>query len=217
MRETRIKNLISSIAIERLNAHPDNPNRMSKVTFAKLVRNIERTGRYEPIVVRQKDDAYQIINGHHRVKALQQLGYKTADCLIWDVDDHEADILLATLNRLAGSDELEKKLALLKRLNEQMHARELAQLLPQTAKQIERLNNLKLPTAPAEIKQGSFLNPMTFFVNNSQYETIRQAMSLAANAQKEKTKAKRNAAALTQIAEHFIETNCHKESNGLQK
>lgn len=207
---------VQKIEIEELHAHPDNPNRMSKETFAKLFRNIERTGRYEPIVVRQKGDAWQIINGHHRIKALRQLGYKTADCLVWDVDDHEAGILLATLNRLGGSDTLEKKLALLKRLNERMHSRELAKLLPQTARQIERLTNLKLPAAPAKINAGRFLNPVTFFVNNGQHKTIRQALSLAEQSKNKQTQAQRNAAALTRIADEFIKTNaafvCYSEA-----
>jgi len=55
MRESRIKrdpalrepNRVSRIAIDKLVAHPDNPNRMSRANFAKLVRNIERTGRYD--------------------------------------------------------------------------------------------------------------------------------------------------------------------------
>ena len=38
-------NQIKTIAIDKLIAHPDNPNRMSKRDFAKLVRNIQRTGR----------------------------------------------------------------------------------------------------------------------------------------------------------------------------
>jgi ParB-like chromosome segregation protein Spo0J len=198
------QNKIHRISLEKLHAHPDNPNSMSKETFAKLVRNIERTGRYEPIVIRQKDTSWQIINGHHRVKALRQLGYKTADCLVWDVDDHEAGILLATLNRLSGSDTLDKKLALLKRLNERMQSRQLAKLLPQTAKQIERLTSLKLPSAPAEIEAGSFLNAVTFFVNNDQYKIIRQALSLAEAGKSKQTKAQRNAAALTRIAEEYI-------------
>jgi ParB-like chromosome segregation protein Spo0J len=227
MRKSRIENQVSSIEIEKLHAHPDNPNKMSRDTFTKLVRNIERTGRYEPIVIRQKENAWQILNGHHRVKALKQLGQKEADCLIWDVDDNEAGILLATLNRLGGSDTLDKKLELLKRLNERMHSRELAKLLPQTARQIERLTNLKLPAAPAKAGTNRFLNPVTFFVNNNQYKTIRQALELAADSKDGKTnpsttlrtkptKAQRNAAALTRIAESFLETQnaypCHSEA-----
>ncbi len=203
---------IQSIPLGKLVEHPDNPNRMSKETFAKLVRNIERTGRYEPIIVRRRNKAWQIINGHHRVKALRQLGYKRADCLVWDVNDQEAGILLATLNRLSGSDTFDKKLALLKRLNERMHSRELAKLLPQTARQIERLTNLKLPTAPAKVDTGRFLNPVTFFVNKVQHKIIRQALSLAEASKSKQTQAKRNAAALTRIAEEFLKYEGHENS-----
>jgi ParB-like chromosome segregation protein Spo0J len=217
--ESSIENRVSKIPLEKLIAHPGNPNRMSSGTFARLVRNIERTGRYEPIIVRIKDTntqslglltenaeqrtQYEIINGHHRVKALKTLGHKTADCLIWDVDDNETDILLATLNRLAGTDELDKKLALLRRLSEKTKSKELAKLIPQNARQIERLIKLKPPHA-ANIKQASFLNPLTFFVNDTQYETIRRAMSLATDSKNNQTKANRNATALTRISEHFI-------------
>jgi len=73
---------------------------MSKANLAKLVRNIEQTGQYEPIIVRphpQRKGCFQIINGYHRCHALTKLGYKTADCIVWDIDDKQTDILLATL------------------------------------------------------------------------------------------------------------------------
>ena len=85
-----------------------------------------------------------------------------------------------------------------------MSIRELGKLLPQTAKQIERLNHLKLPTVPAQIDASRFLNPMTFFVTKKQQKIIQQAFSLSQETQKEKTNATRNAAALTRIAESFI-------------
>jgi ParB/RepB/Spo0J family partition protein len=199
-------NVIRSIGLDKLVAHPDNPNQQSRVNFGKLVRNIERTGRYEPIVVRphpEREGHFQIINGEHRYKALAKLGYKTADCIVWDIDDAQTDILLATLNRLGGSDELGKKLNLLKRLNKRMESAELAKLLPQTAKQIERLTNLKMPSI-SETNAKRFLNPMVFFVNDAQQETIEEALSLAKESRSEKTKALKRAAALTQIAEDFL-------------
>ena len=205
-------NSVQSIALEKLVAHPDNPNQESGATFGKLVRNIKRTGRYEPIVVRphpEREDHFQIINGHHRHLALAKLGHKTADCVVWDIDDEQTDILLATLNRLGGTDELNKKLELLKRLNKKMESGELAKLLPQTAKQIERLTNLKMPSMPAEAK--SFSNPMVFFVNDAQQETIENALSLAQESRSEiakvacaKTKAAKRAAALADIAGEFL-------------
>lgn len=200
-------NSVQSIALDKLIAHPDNPNQQSCATFGKLVRNIERTGRYEPIVVRphpQRGNCFQIINGEHRYKALAKLGYKSADCIVWDIDDKQVDILLATLNRLVGSDELGKKLSLLRRLNKKMESGELAKLLPQTAKQIERLTNLKMPSMPVETDAKCFSNPMVFFVNDTQQETIKNALSLAQESRGEETKAAKRAAALARIAGEFL-------------
>jgi ParB/RepB/Spo0J family partition protein len=200
-------NSIQLIALDKLEFHPDNPNQQSRVNFAKLVRNIERTGRYEPLVVRpcpRKRGSFQIINGHHRCHALARLGYKTADCIVWDVDDEQTDVLLATLNRLGGSDQLGKKLKLLKRLNKKMAAGELAKLIPQTAKQIERLANLKRPSAPAKINAKCFANPLVFFVNDSQQQQIERALSLVEEPKKEMTKAAKRAAALAHIAQYFF-------------
>ncbi|OHB83355.1 MAG: hypothetical protein A2Z38_04915 [Planctomycetes bacterium RBG_19FT_COMBO_48_8] len=208
MRETRNENRVLSIPIDKLTAHPGSPNRMSKRNFARLVRNIERTGRYEPLVVRRQGDCFGIINGHHRCRALKQLGYETVDVVVWDVDDAEADILLSTLNRLGGSDLLDKKLALLERLNRNMHAREMAKLLPFTRSQIERLKNLKVPAAPANISVKSFAVPMVFFLSDEQQQIVEKALSLALTVQTGKTKAARNAAVLTEIAQCFI-----KDSN----
>jgi ParB/RepB/Spo0J family partition protein len=200
-------NMIRSIPLEKLVPHPDNPNRMSRANFARLVRNIKRTGRYEPIVVRtdpQKKDYFQIINGHHRCEALAQLGYKEADCVVWEVDDEQTDILLATLNRLGGSDELGKKLLLLKRLNNVMKTSELARLLPQTAKQIERLANLKMPELPAKTAGVFFANPIVFFLTDEQHKIVEKALLLAGENGGEKTRTVRNAEALTAMAQYFL-------------
>ena len=202
MRETINEHRVSSIPIDRLAAHPGCPNRMGKRNFARLVRNIERTGRYEPLVVRRQGDSFQIINGHNRRLALRQLGYETVDAVVWDVDDAEADILLCTLNRLKGSDVLAKKLALLERLNRNRQARELARLLPYTRSQIERLGNLKVPSAPVEVSAKSFAMPMVFFLSDDQQQIIAEALA-SAPAGNDKTRATRNAAALTQMAKCF--------------
>jgi len=222
MRETVNENRVTSIPIDRLAAHPGGPNRMSKRNFVRLVRNIERTGRYEPLVVRPcpagkchscesrnpetgkytKRGCFQIINGRSRWLALRHLGRETADAVVWDVSDHEADILLCSLNRLKGTDVLSKKLALLKRLSHNTEARELAKLLPYTRPQIEKLNNLKVPSAPAEAIGKSFAVPMVFFLSAEQEQIVAEALA-STPAGNEKTKAARNAAALTEMAQCF--------------
>jgi ParB family transcriptional regulator, chromosome partitioning protein len=198
-----------TIAISRLVAHPANPNVMSDAMFRKLVRNIERTGLYEPIVVRphpKKEGCFEIINGHTRVKALDRLGRKEADCVIWDVDDAQTEVLLATLNRLCGSDEPAKKIALLKELTKRMGTVELAKILPQTAKQIDRLINLKLPDAPHGAAAEQFAIPLVFFVTRQQQEVVEKALSevLRCVQNDKTTKTQRRAAAITEIAEHFL-------------
>jgi len=203
-----MENVVQSISLDRLIAHPDNPNRMSKGNFSKLVRNIERTSLYEPLTVRRQGEYFQIINGHHRLEALKKLGYAAADCVVWDIDDEQVDVLLATLNRLCGSDILDKKLILLRRLNEKTLAQELARLLPLTGKQIERLANLKLPAVPAkgQAKAGGmcFAVPLVFFVNESQQRIIEEAILKAECTEKEKSKAQRRAEALTKVAEKYL-------------
>jgi len=208
-------NSIQSIELDKLIAHPDNPNRQSRANFAKLVRNIERTGRYEPLIVRpchkngrqawpEKAGCFQIINGCHRCRALAKLGYKQVDAIVWDIDDEQTDILLATLNRLGGSDELGKKLALLKRLNKRIEAAELSKLLPQTAKQIERLINLKRPSTPAKVNANCFANPLVFFVNDMQKQIIENALSLVEEPKSKMTKAAKRTAALVHISVYFL-------------
>ena len=201
---------IKSIALSKLTAHPDNPNVMSDATFRKLIRNIERTGLYEPIVVRphpKEKDHFEIINGHHRVKALEQLGRKEADCVVWDVDDEQTAILLTTLNRLTGSDTPAKKIELLKKLTERMGTAQLARLLPQTAKQIERLTNLKLTVTSLKAQVEQFAIPLVFFVTKQQQEIVENALSSIENriSSNEMTKAQRRAAGITKIASQFME------------
>ena len=218
-------NQIQSISLEKLVAHPDNPNRMSKGKFAKLLRNIERTGRYEPLVVRPcpykscrccdkrnpNDDrktCFQIINGHNRWRALKELGYKTAEVIIWDVDDQDTDIMLATLNRLGGSDVLDKKLTLLERLNQSAfrgQASELTKLVPHTANQIKRLTQLTISDCRKAVdnRKSQTLNPLVFFLSDEQQATVLKALSAQMKEQK-KTKAVKNAAALTSMAQDFI-------------
>lgn len=199
-------NTVQTIGLDKLVAHPDNPNKMSRGNFAKLVRNIEKGGRYEPLIVRPspyEDGFFQILNGHHRLEALAKLGHKSADVIVWNVDDEQADILLATLNRLGGSDELSKKILLLRRLNKKLNSVELAKLLPQTTKQIERLVNLKMPEMPAKINTTSFATPMVFFVNDAQKQIIENAMSLVEEPKAKMTTAEKRAATLVHIAGYF--------------
>lgn len=206
---------IKTIPIKQLQPHPDNPNRMSKANFAKLVRHIERTGRYEPLIVRPapnntqntiRDTQYEIINGHHRFEALKQLGYEKCDCVVWDVDNDETALLLATLNRLSGTDVLDKKLALLKKLAAKHNVKELSKLLPNTKPQIERLIELQKAKLKPELEEDNndaIAYPMVFFLNAGQKNIVTSALAKATQKETKSTKAQRNAEAITKIAKFY--------------
>ncbi|HUV41950.1 MAG TPA: ParB/RepB/Spo0J family partition protein [Sedimentisphaerales bacterium] len=207
----KMSNNIKSITLDKLVAHPDNPNRQSKTTFAKLLRNIKHTGLYEPILVRpdaKSAGCFQIINGHHRYMALSQLGYKSADCIVWDIDDQQTDILLATVNRLCGSDQLHKKLALLRRLNGKRKVEELGKLLPQTVKQIQRLMSMKTPTSGAQINTKPLMNVLVFLADDAARQIIEEAISLACEEKQKKPRAAKRSAALVKLARFYIENRC---------
>lgn len=198
---------MKKVALEKLVAHPDNPNRMSKQSFGKLVANIKRTGMYEPLIVRADPaggNRYQIINGHHRCKALAKLGIKKADVVVWDVDDEQTDILLSTLNRLGGTDVLAKKLALLSRLNKQLETNALVKLLPYTRRQIEGMANFNREFKPS-VEAKALYQAMVFFVTEGQEKTIKMALSLT-DTDGPSIAAKR-ADGLVKIAESFIKKN----------
>ena len=205
---------IRCIRLDRLVPHADNANRMSRANLAKLVRHIERTGHYEPLVVRPHPDQrgrFQIINGNHRCEALRQLGHETAQTVVWKVDDEQTDILLATLNRLGGRDMLEKKLTVLRRLCRKKPLHDLAKLVPQTQGQLQRLMSRKLNLAKVQPRQPLHAIPLVFYVDETQQRLIEDALASVVAPASKITRAAQRAAALSGLARCFC--NHHRKDD----
>jgi hypothetical protein len=217
------------IPLDALAPHPENCNRMPRRLLGKLKAHIQRTGLYEPLVVRpltaragparadapahltdgdataHRPDAgppadradggtparsaradapapYQILNGHHRAMVLRELGHTHARCDVWEVDDAEARVLLATLNRLEGRDDPAARGRLVAGLADGRSAEELARLLPEPPDAVGRLLALaKPPPAPAAPGEVEALpRPLTFFLTEEQHETVIEALQEAA-------------------------------------
>ncbi len=134
------------LPIDQLDAHPANSNVMPAALIDKLAGQIGRSGRYPPVIVRPIGDRYQILDGHHRVAVLRKLGHACVQCVLWPVDDDEALLLLATLNRLRGDDDPRKRAALLSKLRESMEITDLARRLPEDAEKVRKL--LAIHAAP---------------------------------------------------------------------
>jgi len=153
---------IQLISINRLQAHPGNCNVMPERLLKKLVGHLDQTDRYPPVVVRPISgeggvEGYQIIDGHHRIEALKRLERLEARCVVWEVSDDEALLLLATLNRLEGKDDPMKRAQLVAQLNEKTGLDELAKRLPENLDGLEGLLTMRLapptPRAPASLEK----------------------------------------------------------------
>ncbi len=98
---------------------------------------------------------------------LRRLGHTHADCVVWDVDDAQALLLLATLNRLEGDDDPRKRAAIVAELGSLacFDASALAQLLPEDAAGLAKLAALHLPPSPRDPAVADALPvAVTFFV-----------------------------------------------------
>ncbi len=201
-----------------------NSNVMTEEGMKKLQRHIERTGRYEPLVVRPlKEEThtlaptsselqsvapgeaggaarYQVLNGHHRLEVLRRLGRTTARCEVWEVDEREALLLLATLNRLEGRDDPMRRAALVAELagtaGEDVAA--LAKFLPEDRAALERALALGREALPgpvgAEAARAGTLRPMTFFLRVEEMEVVRKALGAAGRSGNDNGRAEINSA-----------------------
>ena len=209
MSTRKTKQRMISLPVRQLMPHPANPNRMSNTAFNKLARHIERTGQYEPIVVRrhpQKTGAYQILNGHHRVRVLKRTGHTYADCVVFKADDTQALVYLATLNQLKGRSNVQNKSRLIGRLCDCCDSKELSSLLPDSKTAIEKLNALAnhQPMPGAKVNEP-LLRPLTFFVTDDQQRLISDAFEKAAAGDSEsKSRTQKRLQALCRIAKSYL-------------
>ncbi len=161
------------IPLEQLRPRPDNANVMPEALRNKLTAHIERTDRYPHLIVRPmpgERGAYEILDGHHRAQALRRLGRTSARCQVWEADDDEALLLLATLNRLQGRDDALKRAHLLEALRQRLGEQRLPEWLPEDTERLERLRQLRAsPPAPApSIGAGELPAAATFFLTGRQ-------------------------------------------------
>lgn len=200
------------VAIERLIAHPLNSNRMPPRLLAKLESNIRDSGRYPALVVRTlnaspqaadwDESTLQVIDGHHRLAALKQLGHKMVRVDCWgDLTDSETELLLATLNRLEGSDDAECRAELLESLRRdgELSKERLAELLPEDGEAIEALELLRNPP-PLPKSLGAMLVPVTVFMTEAQRKTVRRGIGQAMKNESFSAEG----TALAAICEHYL-------------
>jgi len=203
---------LKSIALRLLKPHPMNPNYMPPELKEKLRAHIAASGRYEPLIVRPLPGGeFQSVSGHQRADVLAELGEEFAFCCVWDIDEEETLILLATLNRLRGEDIPGKRAALIEALQEHNTLAELAKLLPESEAELESTLSLLdmdvdglIDRLTAAAAQASAENPrvFTFAVDPGDAPVVDSALE---RARQGLTGKNQNGRALVALARRFIE------------
>lgn len=96
------------LPIDKLIPHPDNPFNLYKgKKLDDLIKSVTDNGIIEPIVVRPFEDGYQILSGHNRTNVAKMVGLKELPCIVRDVNDDLAKIIVVESNFLQrGMDDL---------------------------------------------------------------------------------------------------------------
>jgi ParB-like chromosome segregation protein Spo0J len=202
------------IPLDDLVPHPLNANIMPDDLREKLRAHIRRTKRYPHLIVRPhpgQSGKFEVLDGHHRLVILRDLGHTEARCDVWDVGDHEAKLLLATLNRLEGQDAPMRRAQLIHELLGEMSLDDLAGLVPETGRQLEELHSLlefpaeeiaALLEERAEEEEKVLPRVMSFVVTPDQENLIEQAVELASDGTPGRD---RRARGLVSLATRFME------------
>ena len=116
-----------------------NPNQMGEEAYQKLRMNMQETGNYPSLIVTPKNNQYLLLDGWHRLKAATELDWDKVWCEVWELNGRRADLMLATLNRLRGTDDLKKRALLIAKLNEEFkNERELLlRLIPEKSQSLD--------------------------------------------------------------------------------
>lgn len=98
-RDEQKKEKIEELELNLLDTFKNHPFKViNNEDLSKLKESINVNGVLEPIIVRKKDDRYEIISGHRRKYASELLGLKTIPCIIRDMTDDEATIYMVDSN-----------------------------------------------------------------------------------------------------------------------
>ena len=104
---------IKQIAISDLTPADYNPRKdlqPGDTDYEKLRRSLTEFGYVEPVIWNKTTG--NIVGGHQRLKVLADLGYKTVDCVVVELDETREKALNVVLNKISG-DWDNSKLALL--------------------------------------------------------------------------------------------------------
>ena len=91
---------VEQIDISKITDFPNHPFKViNDDKMQDMVESVKKYGVILPVIVRKKDDGtYEMISGHRRKKACELAGIKQIRCIVKDLSDDEATILMVDSN-----------------------------------------------------------------------------------------------------------------------
>ena len=152
--ESRAEQTPPEIAVDRITPSPFQPRRsFDEAKIEELASSIRNQGIIQPLVVRPKDDGFELIAGERRWRAAMKAGLSRVPVVIREASDHEA-LQLALVENLQREDlnAIEEANGY-RRLQEEFHwsQEEMAERVGKSRPAIA--NSLRMLSLPAEVQQ----------------------------------------------------------------
>lgn len=98
-RDEAKKEKIELICLDLIDGFPNHPFKVNEnEDLIKLEESIKLNGVLEPIIVRKKNNRYEIVSGHRRKKASELIGNTDIPCIVRNMSDDEATIYMVDSN-----------------------------------------------------------------------------------------------------------------------
>lgn len=87
-------NRIQYISIDKLCPNPGQPRKLfDRDSLSELANSISMYGILQPLSVRKKGEAFELISGERRLRAAKMAGLKTVPCIVLGVDNEQSSVL----------------------------------------------------------------------------------------------------------------------------
>ena len=97
---------IKDISIDRLVHYSNHPFEIKEERVNELVESIREQGIILPLIVRPLNDKYEVLAGHHRLEAAKLADLQIVPCVVKDVDDDTAALIVVESNNQRGFAEM---------------------------------------------------------------------------------------------------------------
>lgn len=102
------KSKVIKVAIDKVIPNTWNPKTDNPKEFENIKKSLRVNGYAQPIMVREKGDKYEVIDGEHRLRAAKELGYQ--EIYIYNngqVSDEDAQAMTLFMQTQVPFDEIE--------------------------------------------------------------------------------------------------------------